>query len=133
MSVYWQDEHTETLPNGVVVTVAISPEDISPEGQFASGDDDADKEMVADIYRRLEQDLWAWCCVRVRATYAGFQGEDYLHGCACFGGVKEFMQPGSYFDDMRDAAIADLMSTLEREAQPNPSAVLALQTLKGAK
>ena len=131
--IYWSQEHTETLPSGIVIDLSISPDDVSPEGQFASGDDEADRAMVKDIYRQIDQgNTWAWCNVRVRATFAGFMGEDYL-GCCSYRDVGEFIRPGDYYTDMVAQAVADLMATIERESKPNPLAVAALATLTARK
>lgn len=113
--VYWSTEHTETTEDGITIELAISEEDIPVRGSFASGDDAADKALEDDIIRRADAgDVWAWCCVRVRASLDGFQGEDYLGGCS-YRDANDFVGQDYYYPDMVDRAIADLRATLEAE------------------
>ena len=89
--------------------ISISPEDIEPDFKNEHGKPDTD--LIAEIYKRLESDLWAWCYVTVSATISGCPliGRAGLGGCSYFGGEVEFTQPGGYFDDLRREAQADLL------------------------
>jgi hypothetical protein len=89
--------------------VFASMEEIAVRGNvLASGDDAADKACEDEIIRRLEQgDVWAWASVNVRAIWRGFQGNDYLGGCS-YKNEDDFTQPGGYYDDMKEEALADL-------------------------
>ncbi len=84
------------------------PEDIAIEGSFASGDDAQDAATV----RMIEADLasgneWAWCCVKVTARYADFEGTDYLGGCS-YKSAEDFQSPDGYYPQMCSEALADL-------------------------
>lgn len=100
----------------VVFTVHISEDDIAVRGNaMASGDNAADKECEDAIIARLEAgDLWAWCCVEVRATYKGHEASDTL-GCCSYIDEKDF-RSDAYFKDMCNTALErlndDLAATL---------------------
>jgi hypothetical protein len=107
----------------VVFSVHISEEDIPVRGNaMASGDDAADKEDEDNIIARLNAgDLWAWCCVEVRATY-NRHSSDTKHsagdilGCCSYSDESDF-RSCMYFEDMCKAALdrlnAYLAATLE--------------------
>jgi hypothetical protein len=104
----------------VEISLEILDEDIPVRGSFESGDPDyaeADKQLENEIIERLNQgDLWAWCCVRVTATWGEFEGNDYLGGCS-YRDEKEFRAEGGYFEDMCREALADLNAKIERTAK----------------
>jgi hypothetical protein len=75
---------------GVEIELFCEPEDRSPEGDFASGDDADDAETVAWIRDQLDRgNEWAWCCAHVRVTYDGIVADEYLGGCS-YHGEREF-------------------------------------------
>jgi hypothetical protein len=79
---------------------------------LASGDEAVDRECEDRILRELDEgNPWAWCCVRVRCTWRGFRGEDYLGACS-YSGKAQFKEPGGYFEDMRARALADLNESI---------------------
>jgi hypothetical protein len=94
------------------ICVHAEPEDTHPEGQFASGDDEADREFVASALRRLESgDTWAWAWVRVRVSWNGFTGEDSL-GCCSYESEEDFREAGDYYEGMAQTALENLNQTL---------------------
>ena len=105
---------------GPQVSYRISVEDetdVTPEGSFASGDDEADRKLCEDIHRKVARgDAWAWCMVTVTAevTIDGetFTGCDHLGGCS-YDSEADFREPGGYFDDMCQQAFDDLTASLE--------------------
>ena len=105
----------ELTEDEVEFDLTIEEMDAHPRGFFASDEPDIDAQQVADIIARLERgDLWAWCVVKVTASWGGFSSSDYLGGCS-YGGEREFKQEGGYFDDMKAAALAGLNATLRRK------------------
>ncbi len=83
------------------------PEDSGPEGHFASGDDDMDREDCAAI--RADYDSgndWAWCVAKVTATWRGLSADAYLGGCS-YASEADF-RAGGYYDDMCAECLADL-------------------------
>lgn len=50
--------------------------------------------------------LWAWCIVKVKAKWKGFEGFDTL-GCCSYKSKEDFMQDG-YYTDMKVQALEDL-------------------------
>lgn len=89
------------------------PEHIPVRGNaMASDDPDLDREQEDSIIRDLENgNEWAWCCVKVTASWNGFVGTDYLGGCSYKS--EEDFKACDYFEDMKGEALSDLNSHLE--------------------
>lgn len=84
---------------------------------MASGDDDFDKKIEDEILSRLESgDLWAWCTVRVTATWKGIIGTDYLGACS-YKNEKDFKAKGGYYQDMKNQAFDDLIRQIKELAK----------------
>lgn len=99
----------------IFFSVDIDGESTRPEDHFCSGEPEADAALCEQILRRLDRgDVWAWCCVIVRATVEidgeTFSGSDSLGGCS-YSNEAAFRKSG-YFDDMVQAAIEDLERSL---------------------
>ena len=98
-------------------TLTIEPEWDGPEGHFASGDDDYDRETVQYIRDELEAgNDWAWCSVRVACTIPGYdvEGVDWLGGCS-YKDKEDFCQEGGYYEDMKSEARAAIISEIADE------------------
>lgn len=75
------DEPRKLDKDEVTFEWKLQPEDIPYDDAFDSGDPEFDKKRVADIERRLNQnDMTAWCCVDVTATWNGFSETDFIGG-----------------------------------------------------
>lgn len=88
------------------------PEDTPVRGNaMNSGDADFDRECEDKILADLEGgNDWAWCCVRVTATYDGIDcvvGMDYLN-CCSYNDEEDFKAPGGYYDQIKEEARDDL-------------------------
>lgn len=96
--------------------VSIEPGWEGPEGFFATGDDDDDAAICAEIRRDMEWNDWAWCSVEVTCTIPGYdaEGSDYLGGCS-YKSKEDFCQPGGYYDDMCASAREALIDALVDE------------------
>ena len=117
----------ELTESEVTFSIECLSEDTPIDGNaMASGDDAADQECYdwirAELYRGND---WAWCCVKVTATWEGFKGVDYL-GCCSYHSEADFRQDG-YYDDMRGRALEDLNASVRHAAEtvaprlsPNP-------------
>lgn len=82
----------------------------------ASGDDAFDKKVEDEILRRLRDgDVWAWCCVTVRAEWHGFMGYDVL-GCVSEKSEESFKKGSGYYAGMVANAKADLKQKVEAAA-----------------
>lgn len=93
----------------VIVYEVECDHDVEPvRGHFASGDDEADRKMEAEIIERIVAgDIWAWCCVRVKATDAAgaVAYSHWLGGCS-YASEADFRDDGGegYFSEMCDEA-----------------------------
>jgi hypothetical protein len=91
------------------VQFSITPEeeDISVrEGGFQKEDGSPDTEIISEIEKKLQSNLWAWCSVRVRATWQGFHADVYLGGCSYES--EEGFSNGGYLPQMKAEALANL-------------------------
>lgn len=119
------------------ITVSVEPEDDSPHGHFDSGDADADAQLVRDICESYNAgNEYAWCWVRVTATYTDpttgevSTGEDTLGAVSCLRDDDRDMSAAQCFEeligpkeyDMRANALADLNEKRESEAYPTKRA-----------
>ena len=85
----------------VEFTIICHPETESIEGNVsASGDDKYDKKVEKDIYRQLEYNEWAWCCVEVVGEYQGLRVSEYLGGCS-YPSKNDFII-SEYYEDMKN-------------------------------
>lgn len=101
----------------VVYSLEIEEErDISPDDYLCSSDDhEADAKMVAEIKERLAAgDTWAWCHVRVVASWGDYQGDDRLGGCS-YASEADFKVSGGYYADMCDEARRALERNMEED------------------
>lgn len=110
----------------VTFTIECLPEDIPIEGNaMASGDDSFDAGVCRDIQRALDRgNPWAWCCVKVTATYTApngqtFRGSDYLGACS-YESEEDFVRCNDYCVDMKDRALEDLNDSIARIASGIP-------------
>ena len=88
-----------------------------PEGCFASGDDEQDRETCEQIRKDYDNgNDWAWCSVIVSCSIPGYscEGKTYL-GCCSYASKEDFCQPGGYYDDMKHEARAALISAIADE------------------
>jgi hypothetical protein len=99
-----------------IISIDVDYDDISVKGNaLASGDDDLDKKVEDEILRRRRNgDIWAWCCVTVRASWHGFVGTDFLGGCS-YESETDFKN-GDYYPEMVVQAKADLKKKVEAAA-----------------
>lgn len=93
--------------------ITAEQDDIDPRGMFASGSDKQDEETLQAIYDSLEDgNTWAWASVKVECHYKGLTGTDYLGGCS-YEDEEDFMRD-AYYQDMKNAAYADLIRQIKR-------------------
>lgn len=98
-------------------TTECLEEDIPYVGNCSAMDDETDKANEDWIRDQLDRgNEWAWCCVRVTATFATFKGTDYLGGCSYLS-QKDFEQPGDYYDDMKHEAFNRLVKAIDEAKQ----------------
>lgn len=97
---------------------------------MASGDDAADKDAEDEILSRLDSgDVWAWAIVTVRAILTTEEGETYegsdTLGACTYRDAEDF-KAGGYYEDMQDAALADLRATMRDAKRRGEIAARAL-------
>jgi hypothetical protein len=103
---------TET---GIVYTVEAEAEDAPIEGNASAIDEETDRETEEWIRSQLDAgNEWAWATVKVTASFPGLEieGVAYL-GCCSYRSREDFMEPGGYYDDLKDEAKEDLLRQVE--------------------
>lgn len=90
------------------IEIRLHDEDHGPEDSF---DDERDVQWARD--QLASGNLWGWCCVEVRASFADWRASDFLGGCS-YENEDAFKVPGGYYDDMVNSAIEELALKMER-------------------
>ena len=103
-----KQELIEKLKDVATIEFQALEEDTPVRGNAMDGGDGAlDKQVEDEIIARLNRcDIYSWFIAKVTARYGFFSGRDYLGGCS-YDSEEQFKISG-YYEDMRDAAIADL-------------------------
>lgn len=93
-------------------SIECLPEHLPLKGNVcAIGDDTLDAELENNVRQALESgNDWAWCTVKVTASYQKYKGSDYLGGCS-YDSQRDFETSG-YFEDMKDEALNDLVAVI---------------------
>lgn len=91
-------------------SIDIEPEyDVTPE-------EDLDPRAARWVRKQLDSgNDWAWCVVKVTASYKGFEGTDYL-GASSYKSEKDFKR-GGYYEDMQQRALESLISDTRYTAE----------------
>lgn len=94
-------------------TIEIEPEEIPYKGNCSAIDEETDRETENWIRNQLRKgNRWAWCTVKVTASYEGYEGVAYL-GCCSYHNKKDFMHPDGYYPQMQEEARDDLLAQLK--------------------
>ena len=64
-----------------------------------------------DISKRLDYNIWAWCCVKVECTYYSLTATSYL-GCCSYQDEQDFIKNSGYYEDMINDCLIDLQGQL---------------------
>ena len=92
------------------VTWTYEPDQESPDGFFASGDEQQDAADVAEIKRRIaSDDLWAWFWVRVVVRWTAHPA---WHGDSALGGCSYRDQTDWLASDYSASMVADALDSL---------------------
>lgn len=96
-----------TRINEITYTIEIKAEElVTPEMSFEFDED------IKYIREQIEiGNPWAWCYVKVTASYEGFTGYDTLGGCS-YKDEEDFKQ-GGYYENMCHIAKQELLQQLE--------------------
>lgn len=99
----------------VTFTVECLNEDVEIDGEFDSGDLEADKKTLAWMREQLDAgNQWAWCCIKVICTWETLHAAEYL-GCASYASESDFRND-AYFADMCDEALDRLNAQIGETA-----------------
>jgi hypothetical protein len=92
-----------------VITIECLEECARVRGNaIASGDDQIDRNTEDLLLEELDSgNQWAWCTVRVVATWNELEGDDYL-GCCSYKDEQDFINNSGYFEDMKARALQEL-------------------------
>lgn len=104
-------------------------------GHFASGEDELDRALEAEIAKRLDRgDIWAWCCVRVVAIADNGDRaySDWLGGC-CYGSEADYRTNSGYFTDQCAEARANLCTVEQSHRQGIQTRYFGPTNTKGAR
>ena len=97
---------------GFTIHTFACEEDVSSEGQFASGDDAADAKIIEDI----RAGNLTWFCAKVTASKAGvILSEDYLGAC-CYKSYDDFIKCGDYHADMIASVVSQATAKIKELA-----------------
>lgn len=103
----------EQIRDQVAFSIQVEESDTPIRGNASAIDEVTDREAEEWVLNHLRQgNVWAWADVRVVARWCGFQGDDSLC-CVMETSERSFMDSG-YYDDMKDAALAELIDNLAR-------------------
>lgn len=107
--------------DGVEYRLYVEQDEDDAEGHFASGDDGADAETVAEIRQRLARgDVWAWAMVVVLAKHPACSAVGWeLVGACSFKDQTDFETCEGH--TFRCEARAHLLERLAALADPKPS------------
>ncbi len=99
--------------NDVTFTVLCEPEDIEIEGNCSAIDEETDRAQEKWVRNQLRSgNTWAWCSVKVTASWKDFESSEYLGGCS-YRSEEEFTEPGGYYDDLKAEALEQLNRQIE--------------------
>ena len=87
------------------------PEDTPVRGNVQCISPASDRRAERRVIEALEWNEWAWCTVEVRAEWNGYTASDFL-GCCSYDSARDFMQPGGYYEDMKQEALDRLNEEL---------------------
>lgn len=89
----------------VTFGLTAEPEEFAPDFDF---DDDTNERILADA----EDNVWAWACVKVSASWGGFTGDVYLGGCN-YKDEADFRANSGYFEDLLREAMENLLQKIK--------------------
>lgn len=91
----------ELVEAEVEFRIELLEEDTVVDGYFETDEPERDRELEQEILRRLERgDRWAWCTVRVIASWNGLEGDDTL-GCCSYESEEDFRNDDGYWPGMK--------------------------------
>lgn len=103
------------LSNRVSFTLTPLEEHVTLESQLISREPEyleLEQKEIKSIKAGLAQgNIWRWCCVRLRADFAGLTGTDYLGGCS-YKNEKDFIKSSGYYQDMQDTALTEIATQI---------------------
>ncbi len=100
------------LKDRVTYKVYCEEEHLPYVGNCSAIDEDTDRSNEKWIADQLEAgNDWAWCSVRVSASFRGVVGVDHLGGCSYLS-EEDFCTPGGYWDDLKNGALRNLAEQL---------------------
>lgn len=93
------------LRERAAIRVEHFPEDTPYKGNCSAIDDETDAANELWIENQLNQgNEWAWCYVKITATWRCFSEYVTLGGCS-YESEDDFRRDGGYFDQLRDDAL----------------------------
>lgn len=103
--------------------ISIEQEDEPVHGHFATGEDELDRQLEADIIAELNRgNVEAWCFIRVTASWRGHTGADSLGCCSHLPregqpSLAKQVEQTIEYHGMREQALDDLNNQLGRHGR----------------
>lgn len=96
------------------INIFAEVDDLSLKGNVqVSGDAASDKRAEDEIRARIAaDDIWAWCCVTVTASWHGFEGKAVLGACN-YESEEAFKTANDYYPEMVKEATENLQKKVE--------------------
>lgn len=92
--------------------VSALPEDAPVRGNASAISEEIDRLSEDVIIEDLQNgNPWAWCTVRVTASYRGLQADAYL-GCCSYKSQKDFINNSGHYEDMRQEAYSSIVDQI---------------------
>lgn len=100
------------------ITIEALPDDTPIRGNaLVSGDEAEDRRAEDEIIKQLEAgNEWAWCTIKVTASWKDFEGTDYLGSCS-YKSKRDFIECDHYWPDMVARAFDDLVAAVEQDIE----------------
>ena len=89
------------------VTISVAAEEEHSSIRRAAKETGREEDFIIAVHENQKKSVYGWCTVRVRASYKGFQGNDYLGQCS-YSSKEDFINNSGYYEQMVAQAIDDL-------------------------
>lgn len=79
--------------------------------EFEAPENVLDEDQAEHVWEAMKQTIWAWCTVRIKASWKAFEGVTHL-GCCNYASKEDFINNSGYYAQMKQDAFTDLMEQI---------------------